>query len=72
MTFVDHAEFIWNETGTQQQIADVMGWSRGKVSQYAMLKTLKEYVLEVDNEKTIVDNPAWELIATTFENNEMV
>jgi predicted transcriptional regulator len=42
MTFVDHAEFIWNETGTQQQIADVMGWSRGKVSNYALLILLRE------------------------------
>ena len=53
MTFVDFAEFIWKQTGTQQQTADVLGWSRGKVSQYDML----------DN----ISKEAWAIIATTFE-----
>ena len=56
MTFVDFAEFIWKQTGTQQQTADVLGWSRGKVSQYDML----------DN----ISKEAWAIIATTFEEQE--
>ncbi|MFI3120014.1 MAG: hypothetical protein QX203_08540 [Methylococcaceae bacterium] len=39
-----------------QQTADVLGWSRGKVSQYDML----------DN----ISKEAWAIIATTFEEQE--
>ena len=53
---MDFAEFIWKQTGTQQQTADVLGWSRGKVSQYDML----------DN----ISKEAWAIIATTFEEQE--
>jgi len=56
-SFVDHAEFVWRLGGeglTQAQIADVLGWSRGKVSQYALLQK--------------IDGEAWQGVATTFEN----
>jgi DNA modification methylase len=55
-TFVTYAEFIWsrmNEKYKQQDIADMLGWSREKVAQYAALKG--------------IDPPAWEMIVTTFE-----
>jgi len=42
-TFVDHAEEIWGllaEGKTQQVVADEMGWSRGKVADYALLENL--------------------------------
>ena len=53
MTFVDFAEFIWKQTGTQQQTADVLGWSVSKVKNYSAL----------DN----IAKDAWSLIVTTFE-----
>lgn len=57
-TLVTYAEFIWARSAqyTQQQIADMLHWSRGKVSQYALLSKIAR------------TNPdAWECIATTFE-----
>jgi len=42
------------EGKTQQVVADEMGWSRGKVSQYAMLETISV--------------EPWRLIATSFHN----
>lgn len=55
-TFVDDAELIWRELDakkTQEQVAEIMGWSRGRVSQYAMLEGITK--------------AAWRVIATTFE-----
>ena len=55
-TFVTYAEFVWKRLKggyKQQAIADMLGWSRGAVSNYALL-----------NE---IDKRAWALIATTFE-----
>ena len=46
---------VWKlaETGKNQEtIAGIMGWSRGQVSQYAMLKE--------------IDTQVWHIIATTF------
>jgi site-specific DNA-methyltransferase (adenine-specific) len=57
-TFVDDAELVWKlaETGKNQEtIATIMGWSRGQVSQYAMLKQICP--------------DAWRMIATTFVDN---
>lgn len=56
MTFVDFAEFIWKQTGTQQQTADVLGWSVSKVKQYSALDAISK--------------DAWSLIVTTFETTE--
>ncbi len=56
MTFVDFAEFIWKQTGTQQQTADVLGWELPKVKKFAAL----------DN----ISKDAWALIVPTFENTE--
>ena len=53
MTFVDFAEFIWKQTGTQQQTADVLGWSVSKVKNYSALDDIAK--------------DAWSLIVTTFE-----
>ncbi|MEO5334166.1 MAG: hypothetical protein H7839_19305 [Magnetococcus sp. YQC-5] len=56
MSFVDHAELVWRklEAGqTQQAVADELGWSRGQISQYAMLESISK--------------EAWEIIATTFQ-----
>ena len=42
-SFVDDAELVWTLTvsgRTQEQVAGILGWSRGKVSQYAMLKQI--------------------------------
>lgn len=54
-TLVTYAEFIWQRSAeyTQQEIADMLGWSRGAVSNYALLQKL--------------DRRAWDIIATTFE-----
>ena len=52
MTFVDHAEFIWGETGTQQETADILGWGVSKVKNYSSLKTIKK--------------DSWKIIVTTF------
>jgi DNA modification methylase/ParB-like chromosome segregation protein Spo0J len=62
-TFVDDAELIWRmleeineETEkpkyTQQDVANTLKWSRGKISQYAMLSQ--------------ISRKAWNLVATTF------
>lgn len=56
MTFVDFAEFIWKQTGTQQQTADVLGWGISKVKQYSALDALSK--------------EAWSVIVTTFENSD--
>ena len=53
MTFVDFAEFIWKQNGTQQQTADVLGWSVSKVKNYSALDDIAK--------------DAWSLIVTTFE-----
>lgn len=53
-TFVDDAELVWSlaDKGmTQTDIGGVLGWGRGKVSQYAMLQS--------------IDEQAWGIIATT-------
>jgi ParB-like chromosome segregation protein Spo0J len=53
MTFVDFAELVWRcsaEGEIQQSIADALGWSRGRVSQFAMLAD--------------IDTEAWCLVAT--------
>lgn len=54
--FVDDAELVWRELAsgrTQQQLADVLGWSRSKVADYNALQKL--------------DTKAWELVVATFE-----
>ena len=56
-TFVDDAELVWRLAGegmTQTEIGGVLGWGRGRVSQYAMLKKICDM--------------AWKVIATTFDN----
>jgi DNA modification methylase len=53
MTFVDFAELVWRRSAEgeiQQSIADALGWSRGRVSQFAMLAD--------------IDTEAWCLVAT--------
>src|SRR5258708_27950057 len=55
-TLVTYAEFVWNrldEHYKQQDIADMLGWSRDKVAKYAALKDISE--------------AAWKLIVTTSE-----
>ncbi|HET8846722.1 MAG TPA: DNA methyltransferase [Ktedonobacteraceae bacterium] len=55
-TLVTYAEFVWNrlqEGYKQQAIAEMLGWSRGAVSNYALLDG--------------IDKRAWSMIATTFE-----
>lgn len=57
-TLVTYAEFIWQrakEAHTQEEIAKMMGWSRVKVSQYALLEKIEKQV--------------WNIIATTFDTN---
>ena len=56
MTFVDFAEFIWKQTGTQQQTADVLGWGISKVKNYSALDDIAK--------------DAWALIVTTFESGD--
>lgn len=55
-TLVTYAEFISARSAhyTQQEIADMLGWSRGQVSQYALLKQR-------------ITDAAWNVIATTFD-----
>ena len=56
-TFVDHAEEIWSmlaEGMTQQQVADEIRWSRGKVADYALLENLCPN--------------CWDLIVAEFQN----
>jgi hypothetical protein len=53
---VTHAEFVWgrsSEGKTQIEIAEMLGWSREKVKNYASLRQIKPL--------------AWEVIGTTFE-----
>jgi len=55
-TLVTYAEFIWERTAegyTQEEIKGMLGWSREKVAQYALLRKLAL--------------PAWQMIVTTFE-----
>lgn len=59
-TFVDDAEFIWRELDeenpnkkTQEQVAEIMGWGRTKVANYAALDRIA--------------HKAWGLVVTTFE-----
>jgi hypothetical protein len=56
-TFVDCAEFIWNEAEnkTQEEIAGIIGWSVDKVHNY--------------NKLNKICDSAWKLITTSFENN---
>jgi site-specific DNA-methyltransferase (adenine-specific)/modification methylase len=56
-TLVTFAEFVWSrsEQYTQQEIAEMLGWSREKVAQYSALKQ--------------IDSLAWQQIVTTFENS---
>ncbi len=53
--FVDTAEFIWEEAEikTQQEIAEILEWSRGQVSNYIALKAICP--------------KAWNIIATTLD-----
>ena len=49
-------ELVWNRLNagqTQQAVADGIGWSRAKVSQYAMLQK--------------IDGEAWKVVATSFQ-----
>ncbi|HEU5374835.1 MAG TPA: DNA methyltransferase [Ktedonobacteraceae bacterium] len=55
-TLVSTAEFVWMrlaEGYTQQEIAEMLGWKRGAVSNYARLQE--------------IDRRAWTIIATTCE-----
>jgi len=58
-TFVDDAEFIWHEIfsvpKTQQEVAEIMGWSRDKIAKYVALKGITD--------------KAWEMIVTTIQKN---
>jgi len=43
MSFVDYAEIVWRRLDggeTQQAVADALGWSRGQVGKFAMLKDI--------------------------------
>jgi DNA modification methylase/ParB-like chromosome segregation protein Spo0J len=55
-TLVTNAEFVWarvEEEYTQQEIGDMLGWSRDKVADYVSLKK--------------IDSNAWAVIVATFE-----
>lgn len=55
MTFVDYAELVWRRLDageTQQAVADALGWSRGRVSQFAMMHDIAA--------------DAWSVVATTI------
>jgi hypothetical protein len=55
MTFVDYAELVWRRLDageTQQAVADGLGWTRGRVSQFAMMKDIA--------------GEAWVVVATTL------
>ncbi len=55
--FTDDAEFIWRELEAgykQQDMADMLGWSRDKVKNYKALDNIHKDV--------------WEIIGTTFQN----
>jgi len=56
-TFVDDAEFIWQEleNHTQQEVGEMLGWSRDKIQKYSILKT--------------INKEAWQIIVTTFLKN---
>ncbi len=56
-TMVTNAEFVWaraEEEYTQQEIADMLGWSLSKVKNYSALSAICD--------------EAWEIIVTSFEN----
>jgi hypothetical protein len=53
MTFVDFAEFIWKQTGSQKETAEVLGWSVSKIKNYSALEDISK--------------KAWTAIVTTFE-----
>lgn len=56
-TLVTHAEFIWErskEGKTQEEIADMLGWKRPSVRDYALLQKIAK--------------EAWDAIVATFEN----
>ena len=56
MTLVSYAEFVWGRIDkgySLQKIADVLGWSKGGVANYAQLNKIAK--------------PAWETVFTTFE-----
>jgi len=42
MTFIDYAEFIWKQDCTQQETADILGWSVTKVKNYSALSKVTE------------------------------
>jgi len=54
-TFVDDAEFIWQEleNHTQQEVGEMLGWSLSKIKQYSALKA--------------INKEAWEIIVTSFQ-----
>jgi hypothetical protein len=52
MTFVNYAEFIWGQEGTQQEVAEILGWSVSKVKDYSRLKK--------------IDSEAWKVVVATF------
>jgi predicted transcriptional regulator len=56
-TLVTHAEFIWKrseEGKTQAEIAEMLGWSRGRVGDYSSLQS--------------ISSEAWDIIVGTFDN----
>jgi hypothetical protein len=58
MTLVAYAEFVWErskEEKTQEKIAEILGWSRGKVGDYALLRNIA--------------TETWNIIVGTFENS---
>ncbi len=61
MTFCCYAELIWQMLGkgkTQREVAEDLGWSRGQVSQYAMLKD--------------IDDKAWTIVATAVRDSGLL
>lgn len=54
-TLVTYAEFVWRQEAvySQQEIADMLGWGRTQVANYAALQRIHPQV--------------WDLIVTTFE-----
>ena len=61
MTFVDYAELVWRRLDagdTQQAVAESLGWSRGRASQFAMLKDIAP--------------DAWAVVATTIRSGGLL
>ena len=56
LTMIDYAERIWADKGTQEEIADMLGWSVSKVKDYTRLSEICE--------------EAWSLIVATYVNAE--